>query len=180
MTSVTDVWSAIWTLVTHLAGLSMISFGGINAVLPEIERLVANDNHWVTEQDFSHLYAIAQASPGPNVMIVALLGLRIGGLAGACAAALATFVPTSLLAYVVVNVWDRFREAKWRRSVQAGLVPVTIGFIASAAVLIARGADTSVMTSVITVATAAIAFLTKINPLWLFAVAGLLGALGFS
>jgi chromate transporter len=82
------------------------------------------------------------------------------------------------LAFLVVTVWDRFKEARWRDAVQQGLLPVTIGFIGAAAVLLARGSDDNVLTYLITAATAYVGAATKFNPLWVFGVAAIVGAAG--
>ena len=176
----TPLWSTLWTLLAHVGGLSLLSFGGINSVLPAIHTLAVRDARWITDRDFVTLYAIAQAAPGPNVLIVTLIGYRAAGVPGALVATLAMCVPTSIVAFFVVRVWDRFRETRWRRAVQGGLTPVTIGFLAAAVLVIVRGADVTVSGGIITIATAAVAYGTKLNPLWMFAVGGALGAVGLA
>jgi chromate transporter len=57
-------------------------------------------------------------------------------------------------------------------------VPVSIGLIAAAALVLARAADHTGVAVLITLGTAALAFLTRIHPLWMFAGAGLLGLAG--
>jgi chromate transporter len=88
-------------------------------------------------------------------------------------------VPTCTITYFVTRVWDRFRDAPWRIATQAGLVPVTIGFIAASAFLIARAADDNLVAFAITAATAAIAYWSRINPLWALGAAAALGLAGF-
>ena len=56
---------------------------------------------WLSDRQFSELYAIAQAAPGPNVMFVALLGHYIAGASGAIVSTAAMCGPTCFLAYVV-------------------------------------------------------------------------------
>ena len=79
----------------------------------------------MNDRAFANLYAIAQAAPGPNVLVITLIGYRAAGFAGALVATLALCLPTSVLAYFVVRVWDRFRDAHRRKAIQTGLVPVT-------------------------------------------------------
>jgi hypothetical protein len=69
---------------------------------------------WLTDRQFSELFAMAQAAPGPNVMFVALLGHFIAGAPGAMVAIVAMCGPTCFLAYGVSRVFERFREARWR------------------------------------------------------------------
>jgi chromate transporter len=63
--------------------LSTVAFGGATALLPEMHRVVVENHHWLDDATFTHLYAIAQAAPGPNVLVVTLIGWEVG--AGRCA-----------------------------------------------------------------------------------------------
>ena len=83
-----------------------------------------------------------------------------------------------MITYYVSRTFDRFKDAHWRIVVQAGLVPVSVGLFAAGAFVVARAADRSLVAVAITLATAAVAYWTRFNPLWLFAAAGLLGYLG--
>jgi chromate transporter len=87
--------------------------------------------------------------------------------------------PTCMLAFFVARVWDRFKEARWRIAIQAGMVPLSIGLIAASAFVLARSADHTIYAGLITAATAAVAFFTRINPLWMFLGGGLLGLSGW-
>ena len=69
-----------------------------------------------------------------------------------------------------------FRKARWRRATQAGLVPLTVGFVAASGYIIMRAADHSVTAFVISAVTLLVAVATRVNPLWMFLVGGILGA----
>ena len=56
--------------------LSLVAFGGMTSVMPEMQRLVVEVKRWTTAAEFIQLFAIAQAAPGPNVLIVSLIGWR--------------------------------------------------------------------------------------------------------
>jgi chromate transporter len=128
------------TLFLQFAVLSFFAIGGASTAVPEMHRQTVEIAHWLNDRQFSELFAIAQAAPGPNVMFVALLGHFIAGVPGAVVATVAMCGPTCFLAYGVSRVFERFREARWRIAIQAGLVPVTIGLIAASALIIARAA----------------------------------------
>jgi chromate transporter len=167
---------ALFTL--HLALLSLVAVGGVNTIVPELHRQTVEVSGALTNQQFADLFAIAQAAPGPNVLFVTLIGWQLAGLSGALLATAALTVPTCTIAYFVTRIWDRFRDAPWRIATQAGLVPVTIGFIAASAFLIARAADVSLLAFAITAATAAIAYWGRINPLWALGAAAAIGFAG--
>ncbi len=86
--------------------------------------------------------------------------------------------PACVFAGVVASVWDRFKDAKWRIAVQAGLVPVAIGLIAASSLIVARAAATSWISVALTLVTAAVTYKFSLNPLWIFAVAAALGFFG--
>jgi chromate transporter len=67
-------------LTRHFVILSFLAFGGANATLPEIHRLVVEQNQWLAADIFSDLFAISQAAPGPNVLLISLIGLQLSGL----------------------------------------------------------------------------------------------------
>jgi len=87
-------------------------------------------------------------------------------------------IPTCVLAYWVSHVFDRFRQARWRMAIQAGLVPVTVGLIAASAFVIARAADRGLAGLAITATTFALVYWTRVPPLLAFAAAALLGLAG--
>jgi len=166
------------TLAGHFALLSLFAIGGANAAIPEMHRLAVDVMHWMSDRQFADMFAMAQISPGPNVIIVTLIGYHVAGFAGALVATAAMIVPTCTLAFLVARVWDRFKGARWRKAIQGGLVPVSIGLMAASAFVVARAADQSWVAVAITIATAAIACFTRLNPLWAFAVAALIGLAG--
>ncbi len=111
------------TLAGNFALMSLFAIGGANAALPEMHRLAVEVMHWMTDRQFADLFAIAQVTPGPNVIVVTLIGYQVAGLAGALVATLAMCGPTCVFAFFVGQVWDRFKEARWRLIIQAGPGP---------------------------------------------------------
>jgi chromate transporter len=164
--------------LVQFAGLSLLAFGGANAVVPEMHRQAVDVHHWMSDADFTALFAIAQAAPGPNFMISTLVGWRAAGLPGAMIATLAMCAPSCLLTFWVAKAWDRYRDAPWRRALAAGLAPVTVGLVAATAWLLVRAADRDVQLGMITAATAVTGYFTRLNPLWCLAAAAGLGLLG--
>lgn len=168
----------LFVLATQFAVMSLFAIGGANAAIPEMHRLAVEVMGWMSDRQFTDMFGIAQLTPGPNVIIVALIGYQAAGLAGAAVAIAAMCGPTCVLAYWMGKTWDRFKTARWRIAIQNGLVPVSLGMIAASAFVIAKASDTGVVTTLLTVASAAVAYWTRITPLWLFALAAILGVAG--
>ena len=165
-------------LAGYFALLSLFAVGGANAAIPEMHRIAVDVMHWMNDRQFADMFAMAQLSPGPNIIIVTLIGYHVAGFAGAGVATAAMCGPTCVLAFVVARTWDRFKDAHWRIAIQAGLVPVSLGLIGASAFVLARTADHNAIAGLLTAATCVVAFATRINPLWLFAAGGLLGLSG--
>ncbi len=165
-------------LASHFAPLSLLAIGGANAAIPEMYRISVQVEGWLTAQQFSDLFAIAQVTPGPNVIITTLIGYQVAGLAGAAVATVAMIGPTCIATYFITRIWDKFRTAPLRMAIQAGLVPVSIGLLGASAWIMALATNTSWLALGITITAAVIGFFSRLNPLWVFAGAAIMGALG--
>ena len=74
--------STLLTLAAQFALLSLFAVGGATSAIPEMHRQAVEVQHWMTDRQFSELFAMAQAAPGPNVVIVTLIGQQAGGVLG--------------------------------------------------------------------------------------------------
>jgi chromate transporter len=167
------------SLATIYGQLSLLAFGGGNSILPEMQRQVVDVHHWMTAREFVSLYAIAQAAPGPNMLVATLIGWQVAGLSGALVATFAISWPSSLLTVAVSSFWFRFREARWRRTVQVGIVPVTVGLVMAGAALLTYTTSSSWGLLALTVVATVVFLRTKLHPLIVLAVATALGATGW-
>lgn len=158
--------------------LSFVAFGGATALLPEMHRVVVDNHHWLNDTTFTHLYAIAQAAPGPNVLVVTLIGWEVAGLAGALAATLAMCLPMSVLIYLLIDRWESFAGKRWQKAVSLGVAPLAVGLIFSGATLIAQAAQFGWAAWVLVAVTVVANLRTKLHPLWFIAGGAALGLLG--
>ena len=166
-------------LTAHLALLSSISFGGFPTVLPDVRDFVVATHGWVTDQEFTNFFALAQSIPGPNmILMMSFVGWKVWGFPGALASAFATFGPPCAMSFAAHRLWDRFRDAPWQRVVRLGLVPVTMGLVIASGMVMARAADTGWQAAAVTIAATAITLATRLNPMWLLLAGGALGGLG--
>ncbi len=170
--------STLIDLATVYAQLSLLAFGGANAVIPEMQRQVVDVHRWMSAQEFAALYALAQAAPGPNMMVVSLVGWRVAGVWGALVTTAAVAAPSSLLTLLVSGVWFRFKDANWRKAIQAGLQPVTAGLIMASAALLIESTAVDWAAAAVTVVTAALFMFTKLHPMLILAGAAAAGAIG--
>jgi chromate transporter len=171
--------SAPVALTAHLALLSSISFGGFPTVLPDVRNFVVANHGWMTNQDFANFFALSQAVPGPNmILMMGFVGWKVWGIRGAVVSALATFGPACAIYFAAYRLWDRFRAAPGQHIVRLGLVPVTVGLVVGSGIVMARAADTNLLSVVVTVAAAAVLLGTRLNPLVVLFAGGVLGGFG--
>src|SRR3546814_13426348 len=93
-------------LALYFAKLSLLAVGGGNSILPEMYRLTVDVQHWLTPEEFASLFAIAQATPGPNMLIVTLIGWHVAGIVGALTATLSLCAPACPLTYLTFRAWE--------------------------------------------------------------------------
>lgn len=166
----------LWPLVIGFLGLSLLSVGGGIAVLPEMHRMVVENHGWMDDLAFAKRYALAQAAPGPNIMVVGLIGWHVAGPVGMVSAMLAMCGPTSLLSYGFALVRRQVAGARWMRVFERGMVPIAIGLIAASGLLLASGAAEGWLPIAISAASTLFVWRTKKSPLWVLVAGAALGA----
>lgn len=167
--------SLLFDLFSSFFALAFIAFGGASALLPEMHRVVLENHHWLDEQTFIQLFAIAQAAPGPNVLVVTLIGWEVAGVAGAICATLGMCLPMSILIFLLFGHWEKFREARWRKAIQWGVAPMAVGLITSSGFLIGRAIGLNPTVAVLLALTVLLNLHTKTHPLLLIAGGAVVG-----
>jgi chromate transporter len=153
--------------------LSVLAVGGGTAVLPEMKALVVDQHHWVTSDQFGQIYSLGQLAPGPNMLMVAVIGYRVSGAVGALAALLGFFLPAGLIMFLCGRVWDRFADSPWKEAVQRGLAPLTIGLMLAGTWVLARTVILGPWTAAIALVVTAILLVKHIHPALLIVGGGL-------
>ena len=170
----------IGALIRVFSYLSILTVGGGMAAFPEMKILTVDVHKWLTFHQLIHIYSVGQTAPGPNMMMIVVIGQWAGGVLGALVTLLAFFGPTALLAFVVARAWKKLEKWPWRTSIQQGLAPVSIGLLLAGCFTMAKGAISDLETGAIAVATLLILLQYKINPALLVVAGAVVGLLSFS
>jgi chromate transporter len=171
--------SILLSLFLKLSAFSLVAFGGVNALLPVLFNLAVHQEHWIDVQTFSDYFAIAQAAPGPNFMTVTLIGWHAYGVLGALLATLAIAWPSSIMIYFLERFIMRMKNPLSKKTIQYAAAALAIGLVLSSAFEIALQINHSLAAYILTLGTIAITLLTRWHPLYLIAIGGVLGVLGF-
>ncbi|MEW6634127.1 MAG: chromate transporter [Pseudomonadota bacterium] len=161
--------SLLLSLLAVFAPLSLVTIGGGQSAIADINRQVVDVHHWISQSQFVDAFAISRMAPGPGSLLVTLIGWQVAGFWGAVVSTAAIFGPTTFLIYAVAHVWSRNGEARWKRALETGLRPVAAGMILAATYVLLQAIDGGWFARAIAFASTAALLLTKVNPLFLIA-----------
>jgi chromate transporter len=165
----------LWRLASIMGVLSVFSFGGANAILPQMHADVVEHQHWLTSEQFARFWALGGLVPGPTLTVGSLIGFAVAGIAGAAVATVALFVPAGLIVYALASGWDRLRDNPWRNRIAAAIAPVVLGLVWAGCVPLARGAIDGLPTVLIAVVVGVLLLVTRINRAAIVLAAGVVG-----
>jgi chromate transporter len=158
--------------------LSILAVGGGTAVLPEMKAMTVDSYRWLTDDQFRDVYSLGQLAPGPNMLMVIIIGYHVAGTLGALLAFAGFFLPASALTFVVSRIWNHFEGSPWRLAVQRGLAPIVVGLMTAGVIAIGRSAIGGATTLILAAAVFALLYFgPRINPALLVAAGGVLGLL---
>lgn len=156
-------------LARVFGSLSLLAVGGGNALIPDMQHVVVDQNHWLSAREFLDLFAITRATPGPGSTIVLLIGQKVAGLPGALVGGLAMFLPSSLLAYILSRFWRRSRQSNVVKLIERALGPIAIGLVFASAMVLIETTEHHILALATTLLATLILVLTEINPLLILA-----------
>jgi chromate transporter len=159
--------------------LGVVSFGGGLAIVPEMHRQFVELGGWVTSREFADGYALAQLSPGPNMLCVVFYGYKAAGLAAALLAPVAIVAPGVVMSAICGRAWATLASNVWLVRLRRGLVPVGLGLMAGGVFVVGRTTVTSWPLAAIAVAVTVAVNRKWVHPAIAVVVAGVGGvALG--
>src|ERR1700686_5102411 len=91
------------------APLSLLSFGGGNAVLADIAQQAIAVHHWTSEREFADWVALSRGWAVPGSMLATLIGWRVAGIPGALIATVAFYLPSALNMFGAARFYRRWR-----------------------------------------------------------------------
>lgn len=170
--------SQLAALFGHFLLLSLLAIGGAITVVPDMHRVLVGQMGLLDDARFTASIAIAQASPGPNVLFVAVMGFQAAGLLGALATLGGIMLPSTTLALAAARWSHARREERRVQAFKAGMAPIVIALMFATTWILS--ADVPGWRHVaLVVAAAVLVWRTRIHLLVLVVAGALLGALGW-
>ena len=163
------------TLFLQFAVISLLAFGGGQAVLPLIERESVGGRGWITSAEFTAAVGFGYLIPGPVTTMAAFVGYMAGGPAGGLAATLGMFLAPTILAGLAAAGVEKLAKSRWVKAFGAGAAPAVVGLLGATLWNIAQHAVNSWALALVALLALLLAIKTKIQPIWLLLGGGFLG-----
>lgn len=193
-------WGALFA---HFLSLSLLSIGGAITTAPDMHRYLVDQQHWLTDSQFTSSIALAQAAPGPNILFVALLGWNVGinaaggmgagglglgaapwgyGLLGVTLAMLGIMLPSTTLTFGAARWGHRNRDLRAVRAFKTGMAPVVVALLIATGWILTASHGTGLHNWplwLVTAVSAVLVWRTRMHLLWLLGAGAVLGWFGW-
>lgn len=166
------------SLFIHFFFIAFLGIGGFAVTIPDLYRWLVEADAVLSAEAFQSAVALGQSCPGPNVMIVYVLGWFAAGPAGALIGIVATAIPFTSLSLLAGRYFAHNAASLAVRSFRAGMAPVSIALLyASSWTLVAP--TLSLQTALATLVSAYLIVRTRVHTLVMIALGALVGVLGW-
>ena len=146
-------WPVLGQIALFFTEAGAFVFGSGLAIVPFLYGGVVTQHQWLTERQFVDAVAVAMITPGPVVITVAFIGYLVAGLAGACVAALATFLPCYLFTVIPAPYFKKYGKLPGLVAFVDGVTAAAIGAISGAVIVLAKRSIIDLPTILIALAT---------------------------
>lgn len=160
------------------ARVGALTFGGGYAMLPIIQREVAEKKGWATEEELMDYYAIGQCTPGVIAVNTAtFVGQKIAGTVGGIVATLGVIFPSMVIITLIAALVNNFADLAAVKNAFAGVRVCVCVLILNAVVKLWKKAVTDRVTLVIFLVVFAGSIFLDLSPVVFVLLAGTAGAL---
>jgi chromate transporter len=128
----------LWRIFIYFTEAGAFVFGSGLAIIPFLYGGVVKEFGWLDDQQFLDAVAVALITPGPVVITVAFIGFLVAGLAGACVAAIATFLPCYFFTIVPAPYFKKYGKLPAIVAFVDGVTAAAIGAITGAVVVLGK------------------------------------------
>lgn len=158
--------------------IGLFSFGGGYAMLSMMQQEVVDACGWASVSEFVDMVAISQITPGPvAINMSTYVGYTQGGILGSAFATLGCITPSIIIMLIITRFFFKFQNNKYVENAFLGLRPATIGLVAAAAILVAKGSFIDYKSILIFIAAFFLSYKYKLDPILMTIGAGILGFL---
>ena len=161
----TEKRASLWELFVSFAKCGVLTFGGGYAMLPILEREIADKRNWSTSEQMLDYYAIAQCTPGAIAVNVAtFVGYTKRGVIGAIVATLGLVFPSFVIITLLATVLKMFQDNPYVVKAFAGIRVAVCALMFGAVISLAKKAVSNIPTAVIALASLLLEVFLGVSP----------------
>jgi chromate transporter len=149
---------------------SMI-FGGGQVLIPLLYTEFVEFKHYLTSQEFSLGYGIAQVVPGPVFSFTSYIGVLSmrdhgtpGEILGSVVSMAGIFLPGTFLIFFVIRFWNHLKKYRFIRASLEGINAVSAGLVSAAAIILFQPINSDWYNYLIVAITFCILAFTRLPP----------------
>ena len=162
-----DELATLITIFYQFATISLLAFGGGQAVLPLMEQITVRQQGWLSTAAFTSGVGFGYMVPGPVTTTATFIGYQAAGFPGALAATLGMFLAPVILAASASAGVSRLAKNRWVSAFSAGATQAIVGLLAATAWGIGQHTLSSWALAGIAIAATVLAARTKLSPVLL-------------
>ncbi|MCR5705221.1 MAG: chromate transporter [Acholeplasmatales bacterium] len=159
--------------------LGIVNFGGGYAMLPLLERELADKRGWTTAEELADYYAVGQCTPGAiAVNVSTMIGYKRKGVLGGIAATLGFISPAFVIIFIIATLLTNFADNKYVAHALAGIRVVVFFLVLSAIIKLFKNSCKDKISKLIAILVGVLAIVvpTKYVGLYMYViVAGVFG-----
>lgn len=119
--------------------IGTFTLGGGYAMLPLIQREIVERKHWINEEEFVNMIALAQAAPGLIAVNSAIfIGWRCGGWKGVLGAVLGAILPSFVIILTIAMIFSEWKNYPAVEAIFKGIRPAVVALIVAPLVGMAK------------------------------------------
>ena len=121
--------------------IGAFTLGGGYAMIPLIQGEVVDKKHWIEEEEFLNMLALAQSAPGVMAVNAAIfIGYKMRGWKGVVATTLGSILPSFVIILLLATVFIHYRTLPQVEAVFKGIRPAVVALIAAPLYKMAKSA----------------------------------------
>ena len=160
--------------------IGAFTLGGGYAMVPLIEKEVVENKSWISKDEFIDMLTLAQSSPGPIAVNVAVfIGYKVGGFVGCLFTVLGSILPSFLIILGIASVFTNFQKQPLVKKAFLGIRPAIVSLIAVPVINMIKQSKSPKTYIPIVILVSFLVYVLKITPIIIIIASGLIGIIYF-
>jgi chromate transporter len=123
-------WQIFWVFFK----ISLMSIGGVFGMMPELERLIVFEHHWMSSEQFLQAYVIGQFVPGPTMAFCPIIGYMVNGWIGFVAGFIGIYAAPTMMIVIAYRFYSQVKSLTWIKKIELSIRPVVIGLLSASTI----------------------------------------------